>query len=692
MRFTFVRRGVALSAALLSALAVAAAGASSAGATSGSAPTVAPTWSAIQPYQTLTSSSLPLTGSLGLMMSVTCPSYGNCVAAGLLESGTGAASPALAIESDGQWESPIAAPLPANGQAGAQAGLSSVSCSSASSCVAVGYYTTNSTAALGRQALAVPFTVSGASVTFGTPQQVALPSGALATSSQGAFLSGVSCAATCTAVGTYQDGSGAWTAMMATPAADGAWSATAVAAPTGATNDIILSAISCPSSGACEAVGSYGDSSSHLQSWVVPVSDGTAGTSQAVTLPAASTASANAPEPPGFVLLEATGLDAISCPSDGVCTAVGTFETASSSPEELALPITQGTAGSATVLDPTAVETVATGISCWDAGDCVATGAGLTPGSGAPAADPLVTSEVGGSWSATEPLQGPPPQTGTTLAISLPESVGCSAPGICVVTGFSLSEVTSGSTSTETAESYFAYSAVPPAVTTTSLPAAKVGVPYTATLASSGGAGSSSWSVTAGLLPAGLTLDASTGVISGTPTATGQSGFIVTATNAGPPSLSGIAGLSITVEPAAVTAAASPTATPATTPAPTPTPSVAIAYLSKSSHRLVLVLSCSGAACKGKLKLTGVEHLKGKTVTGVAASARHGSKRHRTRKITLARGSYSLAVGHTQVRTLKLSKSALRLLHRLHRISAELTVTPTGTKKPAIIRRLKFKA
>ena len=57
-------------------------------------------------------------------------------------------------------------------------------------------------------------------------------------------------------------------------------------------------------------------------------------------------------------------------------------------------------------------------------------------------------------------------------------------------------------------------------VTTASLPAATAGTAYTATLTATGGTGSGyTWSISSGSLPAGLTLAASTGVISGTPSA-----------------------------------------------------------------------------------------------------------------------------------------------------------------------------
>ncbi len=71
-------------------------------------------------------------------------------------------------------------------------------------------------------------------------------------------------------------------------------------------------------------------------------------------------------------------------------------------------------------------------------------------------------------------------------------------------------------------------------ITTTSLPLGMVGQPYNHTLQATGGTGALTWSITAGILPAGLTLNATTGAISGTPIMpAGTSSFTVQVQDAG---------------------------------------------------------------------------------------------------------------------------------------------------------------
>jgi hypothetical protein len=68
-------------------------------------------------------------------------------------------------------------------------------------------------------------------------------------------------------------------------------------------------------------------------------------------------------------------------------------------------------------------------------------------------------------------------------------------------------------------------------ITTASLPSGTVGVAYSQTLAGTGGTTPYTWSISAGTLPAGLTLSAA-GVLSGTPTAAGTSSFTIKVTDA----------------------------------------------------------------------------------------------------------------------------------------------------------------
>jgi len=88
---------------------------------------------------------------------------------------------------------------------------------------------------------------------------------------------------------------------------------------------------------------------------------------------------------------------------------------------------------------------------------------------------------------------------------------------------------------------------VPLRITTTSLPSGVFGTPYSAMLTAAGGVYPYTWTITAGSLPAGLSLNGSTGAITGTPTSIGTSNFAVQVADSETPPVTASAQLSITI-------------------------------------------------------------------------------------------------------------------------------------------------
>lgn len=88
----------------------------------------------------------------------------------------------------------------------------------------------------------------------------------------------------------------------------------------------------------------------------------------------------------------------------------------------------------------------------------------------------------------------------------------------------------------------------PPAISTSSLPDARVGAAYDVTLAATGGTPPYTWSLASGALPAGITLDQGSGRLSGTPATSGSFAFSVRV--AGADGTSATRSLSIAVSPA----------------------------------------------------------------------------------------------------------------------------------------------
>ena len=203
--------------------------------------------------------------------------------------------PVAVTESSGTWGTPVEIAMP-TGAIGTQPRLTSVSCPSVGDCAAVGYYKTSSSSSK-------PLLVAESSGTWGAATSPTLPASALTGSTQLATLAGVWCASagSCVAIGSYS-GSGATKLMMAAVETAGTWSALSeLPAVPGATaaNYISSTGIACTSMGNCAAVAWIGAS----YAWTE-----TAGVWGAPTLIAPDTR---------FFPSD------VACPSSTVCIAVG---------------------------------------------------------------------------------------------------------------------------------------------------------------------------------------------------------------------------------------------------------------------------------------------------------------------------------------------------------------------------------
>ena len=146
--------------------------------------------------------------------------------------------------------------------------------------------------------------------------------------------------------------------------------------------------------------------------------------------------------------------------------------------------------------------------------------------------------DVGGAYSDTlTAAGGTTPYTWSVNAGTLPPGLSLSSAGVLAGTpatagsySFTVNVVDANNGIATASITLVVSSGV--ALSFTAPPNTDVGLGYSDTLTATGGTGPNTWSVSAGSLPAGITLNASTGVLAGTATTAGTSSFTVKVTDA----------------------------------------------------------------------------------------------------------------------------------------------------------------
>jgi hypothetical protein len=240
--------------------------------------------------------------------SVSCTSAGNCVAAGAYNSGSGT-QPMIVTESDGTWGQATEITVPSDASTSLPIGeLTGVSCPSQGNCVAAGYYYNS-------DSLDAPMEATESDGTWGQASVIEPPSNYQTADSAGLALYALSCSSegNCVATGHYYDTSDEFQAMTATES-DGTWGQAVEfddlpsGALTGEVDDTsqyaVLDSVVCASNSACTAVGSYVDDNAKTQAMMVSTQASGTTTAPAITSPSSTTFTAGTA---GSFTVEATG-------------------------------------------------------------------------------------------------------------------------------------------------------------------------------------------------------------------------------------------------------------------------------------------------------------------------------------------------------------------------------------------------
>jgi hypothetical protein len=337
------------------------------------------------------------------LMGASCPSAAFCMAVGDYSDGSGDnyQDGLLLTERAGKWAAQQA-PLPPDAVPYFQYELDSVSCPTSAFCVATGTYEE-------------PGDIEGIILTWsgGTWSAIQAPLPVTATAGQqDAAVTAVSCptSSSCTAVGVYETGAGDVAAMILTRSG-GSWAVGAGQLPANATAvSSDLSAVSCPSVSRCTAVGGYTDASGDQDGMLLISSGGSWAASEA---PAPGNAASNPFE----------SLQRVSCPSASFCMATGYYnEPSTSAGVILEWSAGKWTAEQATFPGQPGTLVGVTGVSCPSVSWCSVTGSSTD--------DAVILTWSGSAWAAVHPKDPANADDGIHLS-----GVSCAAPSSCISVG-----------------------------------------------------------------------------------------------------------------------------------------------------------------------------------------------------------------------------------------------------------------
>jgi hypothetical protein len=357
-------------------------------------------------------------GGTAQVTSVSCPTAGSCGAVGFYSDPTGPFQAFVVSKADGTWGTAAEAPGTAALNQGGNAAMGSVSCASAGNCSAGGSYVNS-------LSYTEAFVISETNGSWRQAKEV--PGTAALNRGHMAVTNSVSCpsAGNCSAGGYYTDSSDHQQAFVISEV-NGSWG-TAVELPgiaaLNAGGSAEITSVSCASAGNCSAGGYYTDASGKLQVFV-------AGQANGAWHPAI--------EVPGTAALNQDGravINSVSCRSAGNCSAGGSYTQITADEQAFVVTETNGTWGTAEEVPGTAAlntggSASTLSVSCASAGNCSAGGSYLDSSGD----QPFVVSETGGTWGSAEPVPGVAAlDQGATYAATT--SLSCASAGNCSAGG-----------------------------------------------------------------------------------------------------------------------------------------------------------------------------------------------------------------------------------------------------------------